>query len=248
MEKRPVGDGALVDWFRRLHRELSELVERLRSAPSATVEEEAEGPPVTLGPSTAEIQERLRVILDNPPPGTRQAVEEARYALAAHADETLIHLDWSGSEAWRHRLLEAALFDTHQAGETIFERIDHLLVQGGRSGGGRQIAWIYLLMLSLGFMGKYRGVTDAPSVLASYRGHLYRLLTGAPPEPDPRRLTPDAYAHTLSPTGPLQRLPYLRRWVVVLAGVVTSWVLVGHLVWKHLIHDLLPLLDRILPS
>ena len=117
----------LVEWFRRLYREVTALKARLAEAPPlagpgdvGTVGEgggDGEAAAVTTGLTTAEVHGRLRSILDErPSAGGGSHVEEVRYALAAMADEVFIHLPWSGSEAWRFNLLEAALFprDVHR--------------------------------------------------------------------------------------------------------------------------------------
>lgn len=207
------------------------------------------GPTAPSGALTsAEIHGRLLTLLETPPPGASgPQVREVLYAMAALADEVFIHLDWSGASSWKHHLLESALFDTHEAGEEIFRRIDHLIQHGDRSQRYSEVALVYLLMLALGFQGQYRGDPDARDVLETTRRHLYRFLTGRTPEDeDIPRLSPPAYGHTLAPGGPRGRMPYLRRWLFTLGGVVLLWLLVGHALWLHLTSDLRPFLDQIL--
>ena len=47
---------------------------------------------------------------------------EAQYVMCALADEIFLHEDWDGRENWQ--LLEGRLFETHYAGEEVFNRID----------------------------------------------------------------------------------------------------------------------------
>lgn len=261
----------LVEWFRSLYQEVILLAERVRREPgsSAVVQdfepaqpaprrEDAaeteteipdEEPTVPSGAmTTAEIHARLLNHLETPPPGVSgPQVNEVLYAMAALADEVFIHLDWSGASSWRHHLLESALFDTHRAGEEIFRRIDHLIQHGDRSHRYAEVALVYLLLLALGFQGKYRGDPDARAIVDETRRSLYRFLTGRTPDDDDMpRVSPPAYAGVPVPGGPRPRMPYLRRWLWTLGAVVVLWLLVGHALWLHLTADLRPLLDRIL--
>lgn len=198
--------------------------------------------------TTAEIHGRLLTHLETPPPGVSgPQVNEVRYAMAALADEVFIHLGWSGASSWRHHLLESALFDTHRAGEEIFRRIDHLIQHGDRSHRYAEVALVYLLMLALGFQGKHRGNPRVQQIVEDTRRNLYRFLSGRTPEDgETPRVSPAAYAGTLAPSGPRPKMPYLRRWIVILGGVVLLWLLIGHALWLHLTDQLRPMLEGIL--
>lgn len=248
----------LVEWFRRLYREVTVIKARLAEAPPlagpgdvGTFGEgggDGEAAAAPSGLTTAEVHGRLRSVLDErPPAGGGSHVEEVRYALAAMADEVFIHLPWSGSEAWRFNLLEAALFGTHRAGEEVFARIDHLLAHGDRSARHQEAALVYLLMLSLGFEGQYRGEPEARDTIERLRRELYRFLSGHGVQPeDALALSPEAYAFTLAPAGAVRRLPYLRRWLIALGVLLGGWLITAHFLWRHLVSDLEPLLARIL--
>lgn len=267
----------LVEWFRSFYQQVILLAERVRREPGADVvseqeeetgeaREEAEasetseeaapqrawfdtGPTTMQGAlTTAQIHGRLLTLLETPPAGASgPQVNEVLYAMAALADEVFIHLDWSGASSWRHHLLESALFDTHEAGEEIFRRIDHLIQHGDRNQRYAEVALVYLLMLALGFQGRYRGGSDARDVLDEKRRSLYRFLSGHTPEVEEApRLSPPAYGSTVAPGGPRRKMPYLRRWVFTLGGVILLWLLVGHALWMHLTTHLRPLLDQIL--
>src|SRR5215217_502558 len=83
---------------------------------------------------------------------------EAQYVMAAFADEVFIHLEWEGRRAWTSNLLETALFQTHVAGETFFDKLDQLLRE--RDPAQKSLAGVYFAALSLGFRGKYHGLND----------------------------------------------------------------------------------------
>ena len=177
----------------------------------------------------------------------RELYLQAQYAMAALADEIFLHLDWPGRLAWKENLLEAKLFGTHRAGEVVPERIEAVL--RGRDPVYAELARVYLMVLALGFEGKLRGSEEGPALLAAYRRALYRFAFRRDPrvvrgeEP----VAPEAYAATVE-TGPGARLPYLRRWLIAAAAVVVLWIAGGHLVWRHLVSDFEPHLERILAA
>ena len=177
----------------------------------------------------------------------RELYLQAQYAMAALADETFLHLDWPGRLAWKENLLEAKLFGTHRAGEVVLDRIEAVL--RGRDPVYAELARVYLMVLALGFEGKLRGTEEGPALLAAYRRALYRFAYRRDPrvvrgeEP----VAPEAYASTLE-TAEGARLPYLKRWAIAAVVVVVVWIAAGHLVWRHLVSDFEPYLDRILAS
>ncbi|HET7321044.1 MAG TPA: DotU family type IV/VI secretion system protein, partial [Longimicrobiaceae bacterium] len=160
---------------------------------------------------------------------------EAQYVMAALADEIFLHLEWEGREAWASNLLETRIFGTHLAGERIFQRIEQLLAD--RDAAHREIEVVYLLALSLGFEGRYRGV--GRDELERLRTGLYELVFPRQPSliRGERRLFPQTYMHTLDRSDPI-RMPATARWVVALVAVITLYVAAAHGVWLHVTHDL----------
>lgn len=160
---------------------------------------------------------------------------EAEYVMAALADETFLYLDWPGREAWGHQLLETQLFGTQVAGERIFQRVEHFLAQ--RDPAEREIQLIYLLALSLGFQGRYRG--QPGDELERMRDQLYKLVF--PREPSvadaQRPLFPQSYQHTLDRDAPI-RLPTIGRWAAALAVVAMIYTGIAHLTWSEVTDEL----------
>jgi type VI secretion system protein ImpK len=151
---------------------------------------------------------------------------EAQYVMATLADEVFLHLEWEGRGTWAANLLETRLFGTHSGGELFFRRLDVLLHE--QDAVKRPLAAVYLMALSLGFQGRYRG-RDAAELLAEYRRRLFAfvfpghrsVLNGE------RRLFPDAYEHTAS-GGAAIRLPRARRWVLAAAAFFLLYLFVSH--------------------
>lgn len=168
----------------------------------------------------------------------------AQYAMAALADEIFLHLDWAGREPWRQSLLEQKLFNSHRAGEELFERMDALLRD--RDSIQVELARIYLIVLALGFQGKYRGTPEADAELESYRDHLHRFIHGREPQAvrGNEHLVPLAYASTLDDGQP-STVPYLKPWLWATAIVVLLWLAGTHFLWRRSVQELEPVVKRI---
>jgi type VI secretion system protein ImpK len=81
-----------------------------------------------------------------------QDMIDAKYALAAFADEIIYHSTWPGKTQWLSNPLQLQFFQLNTAGDGFFTNLDNLHGQRGRA----HVAQIYFLCLALGFQGKYR--------------------------------------------------------------------------------------------
>jgi type VI secretion system protein ImpK len=165
--------------------------------------------------------------------GGRYALDinhEAQYIMAALADETLLNFEWPGREVWTSCLIEESLFGSRIAGDKIFDRLDELL--RSRDPARRDLALIYLLALSLGFEGRYRG-TDCLARMQVYRAALYRFSFGRDPDPSDRtrQISPQAYAFSVSDAIP-QQMPHVGRWVAILVLVLVGMLGLSQLLWQ----------------
>ena len=151
---------------------------------------------------------------------------EAQYVMCALADEIFLHEDWDGRENWQ--LLEGRLFETHYAGEEVFNRIDRLLQRNDSF--YVDLASVYFQALSIGFEGKYRGSqSNQPAV---YRQQLFSMIyrrnpklfsAGAP-------LFPQAYQNVMeSVTVKMLPAHWMNLWLA--AGVVVLWLIGSQYAW-----------------
>ena len=162
-----------------------------------------------------------------------------KFLMVALADEFFLHLlEWDGQEVWRNHLLELELFNSMSSGQQFFDQIDELLVI--REPVVLELARIYLVILALGFQGKFRD-RDDKGELVKYRQRLYEFITRRQPEEAEARLRydadlricPPAYNHTLSEIAfdpKKQWLPSLAPWylaftLLLLGGLFSSMVL-----------------------
>ena len=173
-----------------------------------------------------------------------QVFSRAQYVMAALADEIFLNLDWAGRDRWRSNLIESKLFDSHSAGDTVFERLDDLLVKQDASEA--ELARLYLAALALGFQGRYRDTDDGARRLFDYRKRLLVFITQreATVVPGKERFFPQAYSSVLD-QGRDHYLPYLRPWVLVLLAILAVWVLISIPVWHELTAEMLERLDAI---
>lgn len=157
---------------------------------------------------------------------------EAQYVMAAFADDVFIHLNWEGRRAWTSNLLEAALFQSHVAGEMFFDKLDRLLRE--RDPADKSLAAVYLSALSLGFRGKYHGLNDHGK-LRRYRQELFAFVFRQPQDlkSDSKIAFPDSYVNNLR-NEKQKKLTNPRVWLMVLGFVVVIYVALSHGLWLSL--------------
>lgn len=246
----------LVNQFRDFYREVIRWKERAVRDPQAFRAPSAQTPAgapsgteavaATIWQALLELMERQAIAVRRS--GGEFAAEvfkEAQYAMAALADEVFIHLDWRGRDEWQANLLEQRLFGTHRAGDVIFERIERILHT--RDPLDADLAKIYLMVLALGFLGRYRRSADGQARVDSYRRQLYAFITNEDPDAqrEAKPLFPEAYNSTLE-VGEGRRLAPASRWFLGLTLIVLLWVAVSHYLWRGLITEMEPIVERIL--
>lgn len=160
--------------------------------------------------------------------GGADADAQGRFLKAALADEVLLNTDWAGRAYWGHVLVEATLFKSSHAGDRVFQDLDQLLRE--REPARRNVARLYLYLLSLGFQGRYRG--QPQDRIAEYRRELFQFVYQRPADLQgrDRTLSAQAYDSTLTHLA-AGRLPRLNRFgLLVLLGML---VLLGvsELLW-----------------
>lgn len=145
--------------------------------------------------------------------------DEARFAVCAWVDETIMNIPWRHREEWQRSLLQSEYYSTMNAGSEFFDRLNSLHAEQN------DVREIYYLCLGLGFMGRYSLEGDQ-FLLEQLKKSNLRSLTGKVSEPlayGQERMFDDAYQPEQSST--MLRLPEaLRpkpggRWKLWLWGV-----------------------------
>ncbi len=92
-------------------------------------------------------QNARSVAIDN------EKIRQAKFALVAFLDETVISSNWLRKDEWLTEPLQIKLFDTFNAGEEFFTNL-HSLRQ--RASSNKEVLEVYYLCLTLGFKGMYQ--------------------------------------------------------------------------------------------
>ncbi|MCB2181955.1 MAG: DotU family type IV/VI secretion system protein [Desulfobulbaceae bacterium] len=114
---------------------------------------------------------------------------EARFAVCAWVDEALLSSNWSGKNQWQKDSLQRKYFQTSDAGEEFFDRLNRL---GQQQRDAREI---YYLCLAMGFKGRYHQDGDRP-LLEQLKTSNLKFLLGSSvglPALDRTELFPEAY-------------------------------------------------------
>jgi type VI secretion system protein ImpK len=82
-----------------------------------------------------------------------EKIKQAKFALVAFLDETIISSNWLRKDEWLTEPLQIKLFDTFNAGEEFFTNL-HNLRQ--RASSNKDVLEVYYLCLTLGFKGMYQ--------------------------------------------------------------------------------------------
>ena len=95
---------------------------------------------------------------------------DAKYAIAAFADEQILRSQWPGRNQWMAQPLQLLYFNENTAGEGFFQRMAALQSAPGRA----HVLEIYYLCLCLGFQGQYavRGGEGLAPIIEQLAGRL----------------------------------------------------------------------------
>ncbi|MBW8309812.1 MAG: DotU family type IV/VI secretion system protein [Candidatus Paracaedibacteraceae bacterium] len=171
--------------------------------------------------------------------------QDALYAMVALLDEIFLSFSWVGKERWERNLMEKQIFHTQIAGELVFRKIDDLLA--GNDPVRNDVANIYMMILSLGFKGKYRD-QDAENQVTWYRHELYKMINRHAPllfSVGRDYLIPECYDHVISmPAG--KGIPDVRSWVSAFAAILLVFIVVSSFLWFKLVKDMDDALGQIL--
>jgi type VI secretion system protein ImpK len=209
-------------------------------------EEKADAEEGKMMPLVNTIQRRLSLLLEEQAvQSTVQAGEfaissyqDALYAMVAFADEVFLNIPWSGQRKWENNLLESRFFQTQIAGELIFDKIENLISINDPMRA--DLAVVYLLILGLGFKGKFRAEGSNPEKLNLYRQQLYTMIHRHPStlyDPGRDHLIEECYDHVLDSTISVG-LPEIRMWLYTFFGVLGVYLFASTVLWYKLVKDM----------
>ncbi len=108
-------------------------------------------------------------------------VQDAKYALAATADDIVQNLPGADRGMWLEYSMGARFFGERNAGVGFFQRMDKAMKAPGQK---FHLLDLMLTCLSLGFEGQYRAMANGPNELARIRKAIYETLRKVVPRPD----------------------------------------------------------------
>ncbi|MBX3456830.1 MAG: DotU family type IV/VI secretion system protein [Candidatus Paracaedibacteraceae bacterium] len=171
--------------------------------------------------------------------------QDALYAMVALLDETFLSFSWVGKTRWENNLIEKQFFHTQIAGELVFRKIDDLLENNDPM--RNDVANIYMMILSLGFKGRYRDLGEDQQI-DWYRHELYKMINRHAPllfTTGREYLVPECYDHIISiPAG--KGIPDVRNWVTAFAAILFVFITVSSFLWFKLVRDMDDALGQIL--
>lgn len=98
--------------------------------------------------------------------------DTARFAVCAWIDETVMNSSWPGRQLWQRELLQRVHYQTTNAGELFFDRLNAL---GPQQGDAREV---YYLCLAMGFTGRYCNEGDK-FLIDQLKTSNLKVLTGS---------------------------------------------------------------------
>lgn len=96
----------------------------------------------------------------------------ARFAIAAWIDEVILGSPWDGRSQWQRVRLQQLYYNTTDAGEEFFNRLNALGLHQ------REVREVYFLCLALGFKGRY-GTEGDEYLLEQLRSSNIKYLLGS---------------------------------------------------------------------
>ncbi len=144
--------------------------------------------------------------------GSVQDAEDAKFALVAFVDETVLSSDWSMKSVWMSKPLQLQLYSRFDAGEQFFERMEPILQNPSRL----EVLEVYYLCLTLGFKGRYQ-LVEQDKLRA--RIDAARNALKQSPEMRPGDLSPNGRPRDQIATEVKSKLP---TWAIVAATVTIA--------------------------
>ena len=122
-------------------------------------------------------------------PFSQEDYDGARFAVCSWIDEAMLNSSWNQKQQWQREQLQRLYYQTTEAGEEFFERLNQLGLHQ------REIREVYYLCLALGFMGRFCQAGDE-ALLEQLKTSNLKLLVGSSvglPSLERTELFPEAY-------------------------------------------------------
>lgn len=165
--------------------------------------------------------------------------DQARFAVCAWIDEAVMSSAWNERTTWQREPLQLKYYQTTNAGELFFERLNSLAIHQN------DVREVYYLCLAMGFMGRYCKDEDR-FLLDQLKTSNLKVLTGSSvgvPTLKQGELFPEAYPAAVAqaaPPKPTGRFSLMNLFFIALPPALFGVLYVIYLfVLKNVSHTLL---------
>ncbi len=200
--------------------------------------------------SVVEVQKKLLTIIGNVS-NTMLAksrinprfIADAKYIMAILTDEIFLNLRWEGSKFWRYTLLEKQLFQTELAGDKFFSMLDEVITDLNNE----EMAFIYLMVLSLGFKGRYRDIENSDEHINWYKDRLYSMINTKSARlyfPGRSYMIESCYEYTYTQSDE-SHLPDAKFWSWCVVSIVFLYIFISYFVWSNITGEISDVLNKI---
>jgi len=169
--------------------------------------------------------------------------DQARFAICAWIDEAVMNSAWGERLAWTREPLQLKFYQTTNAGELFFERLNNL---GPHQNEVREV---YYLCLAMGFMGRYGNEEDR-FLLEQLKTSNLKVLTGASvgiPSLKKGELFPEAYPAETQEKIPVKAAARFNLISILLAAFPVALFGVLYLIYTFVLHNVSNTLFNIVP-
>jgi len=135
---------------------------------------------ITSQPDVDEVKIKLETLIDTCAQKIISAgidlrdFDDARFAVLAWVDETILNMPWSQRDKWRHHLLQSKYYNTVNAGTEYFEKLNSI------KSNKNNVREIYFLCSGLGFKGRYLHQSDEVRLKKIRQSNLQVLIEQIP--------------------------------------------------------------------
>jgi type VI secretion system protein ImpK len=148
---------------------------------------------------------------------SQEDYDQARFMICAWIDEAILGSSWDHKNLWQREQLQRLYYNTTEAGEEVFERLNALGLHQ------REIRELYYICLTLGFKGRFIHQGDE-YLLEQLKASNLKLLLGSSvgiPSLERAELFPESYPVESFELGPQkQKLRFSVFTLIGLAGPV----------------------------
>jgi type IV/VI secretion system ImpK/VasF family protein len=209
----------------------------------STEHNEIEGAIVTIQKKLMTIIDSASEIIATKSRLSPRLVADAKYIMTTLTDEIFINLRWDGAKYWRFSLLEKQFFQSEVAGDRFFKMLDEIIY----TLDNEEMAFLYLMSLSLGFKGRYRDIDGSSDHISWYKDRLYSILHSKSSRlfyPGRYHLIESCYEYTDS-EGNNAILPDAKFWSWCITTVVFIYIAISYCVWYSITDDISDILEKI---